>query len=226
MPTSRRNYLTESELEEFADITVTDEDEGLDQISQAEEIIDSFIGPQDKFLKETIVGKASGGSATSLTLDSVVVNNYPYTDFFVGCMVEIIGGTGVGQRVRCTASSVAGVLTTETFSTPPDTTSAYRIWQVGKFPRYHDVFYNTNETPAKYYKAIPEAVKRAVAAQVQFVIEMGEKYFSTNQAAYKSESIGDYSYTKADLASDSPLIAPKAKILLRGIINRTGQIEE
>lgn len=221
---SRRNYLTESELEEFADITVTNTTEMDDQISQAEEMIDAYVGPQDKFIHDILEGKVSvAGSTTSLTLDSNYVNNFPYTDYFVGCIVEIIGGTNAGQRKRCTASSSAGVLTTEAFPSAIDTTSVYRIYQIGKFPRHCDVFSNTYESPTKYYKQIPEAVKRATAAQVQYMIEMGDKFFSTDAIDRNSEHIGDYSYAKGQTSSGvAALIAPKAKHLLRGIMNRKG----
>lgn len=223
---SRRNYLTEDELEEFADITVTDASEAEDQVSQAEELIDQFVGAQDKFFHYILQGKASAGASTSqFTLDSIHKDSYPYTDYFTGLMIEVIGGTNAGQRKRITASSTLGVITTEAFTSAFDTTSVYKIFQLGKFPRVQDVFYNPNETPAKYYKSIPEAVKRAVAAQVEYKISMGDKFFTTDSSERTAERIGDYSYVKrAGVGGSSQLIAPKARILLKGIINRTGDL--
>jgi len=224
MPTSNRDYLTIAELEEFADITVTDETEGLDRISQAEEMIDAYVRFQEKFLEESIKGLASSGSTSQITLQTDQQNVYD-KDYFLGCMVEIIGGTNKGSRKRITASTRAGVLTTDTFSSAIDNTSFYKIWQIGKFPRYCDVeFYDQNGT-TQYFKSIPEAVKRAVAAQVQFMIEMGDAYFASDKADLQSESIGDYSYTKvAGGSSLDKQIAPKAKILLDGIRNLKGAI--
>ena len=97
--TSRRGYLSESELEQFADITVLDASEGIDRISQAEELIDAFVGPQDKFLIYSIAGMATSGTSDTITLESTHKNVYK-TDFFKWCEVEIIGGTGEGQRRR------------------------------------------------------------------------------------------------------------------------------
>lgn len=222
---SRRGYLSQAELEEFADITVTDSDEADDQISQAEEMIDTFVGFQEKYFENDLIGKASaGGETTQFTLDSIHKNNYPYVDYFKGLMVEIIGGTNAGQRKLITGSTTEGVITHEAFTTSNDDTTVYRIYQVGKFPRHCDVFANANESPQKVYKSIPEEVKRATAAQVQYIIEMGSKFFATDASQITDERIGDYSYSKQNSKdSSAPLIAPKAKMLLKGIINRTGR---
>lgn len=224
MATSRRNYLTIAELEEFADIAVIDSDEALDQISMSEELIDAYVGPQQSFIQETIYGKAQSGSTTSFVLDSVHQNNYQ-TDYLVGCMVEFIGGTGAGQRVRITANNATGTVTMETVTTAPNSTTAYKIYQVGKFPRFGDVWYNSGETPSKHYKSIPEAIKRATAAQVEYIIQMGGSFFATDDSNKASETIGDYSYSNIEGSGTvDRLIAPKAKSLLRGIKNRLGQI--
>lgn len=222
---SRRGYLSQEELEEFADIEVTDSDEADDQITQAEEMIDTFVGFQDKFFEHTLSGKAGGGTTTTLILDTAHRTNYAYEDYFKGCMVEIIGGQNAGQRKLITGSTIEGTITHEAFTGANDTTTVYKIFQVGKFPRHCDVFGNTNETPNKLYKSIPEAVKRATAAQVQYIIEMGQKFFATDASQISMERIGDYTYNKEHSKdSQAPLIAPKAKILLKGIVNRTGRI--
>src|SRR5688572_26529234 len=225
---SRRQYLTQEELSEFADVTITNGTEADDQISQAEEMIDSYVGFVKPFMRDQVEGMASSGSTTSLTLESLHQNAYD-DDYFTYCFVEIIGGTGAGQRRKITASTKAGVLTTETFSTAPDSTSFYRIFQLGKFPRQQDVSGFTRSGTAKYYKYIPEEVKRATAAQLQYVIEMGAKFFATDQADKSSERIGDYAYTKGDgdgnMSTISKLIAPKARQLLHGFVNRVGKFE-
>lgn len=224
---SRRNYLTQSELEEYSNITITDVAEADDQISQAEEIIDAYVGPQTKFLRAEIRGRAAGGGSSTITLQTSQQNVYEI-DYFKLCEVEILAGTGAGQRRICTASTKAGVLTVVSWETTPDSTSIYRIYQLGKFPRYNDAFLYTESTPYTWAKAIPEAIKRATAAQVQFMDEMGAEYFSTNQSEKISERIGDYAYSNADsnagAVGASKLIAPKAKLMLRGIKNRTGSI--
>lgn len=223
---SRRNYLDQTELAQFADITITDTTEADDQISMAEELIDAYVGPQDSFIKSPIQGRfASVASSSSMTLESKHQSTMQ-KDYLVGCLVEIIGGTGSGARKRITAQTYAGVITTEAFSTAPDSTSIYRIWQIGKFPRHEDVYFDGQSSPTAYYKQIPEEVKRATAAQVEFRINMGEAFFATDKSELQSERIGDYSYSKAGQEGKpvDALIAPKAKELLRGIRNRKGAI--
>jgi hypothetical protein len=222
---SKRAYLTQAELAEFADITITDTTEADDQITMAEEIIDAYVGAQDSFYKSTITNLASSGGASTLTLHTDHQNVYN-NDYLAGCQIEIIGGTGSGQRRIISTQTKAGVVTvTEAWTTQPDSTSFYKIYQLGKFPRNQDVSFDSNLSADKYYKSIPEAVKRAVAAQVQYIIEMGDKFFATDDSGKQSESIGDYSYTNAEgSARHNRLIAPKAKMLLRGIKNIKGQI--
>lgn len=222
---SRRNYLTQAELAQFADITITDTTEADDQISQAEELIDAYVGPQESFLPNPIEGRASAGGSSSLTLQSNQQNIYD-VDYFKWCEVEIIGGTGAGQRRVITASTLAGVLTVASaWDTTPTTTSFYRIYQLGKFPRHCDVTFYSEQSPSTYYKQIPEQIKRATAAQVLYVIEMGESFMSGDGADKTSESIGDYSYTNAPSAATVyKLISPKVRLMLKGIVNRTGQI--
>lgn len=224
VPTSRRGYLSQDELEQYANITITDTTEADDRISQAEELIDAYVGPQDSFFEQVLQGVATAGSETSIKLQSKHQNVYE-KDYFVGMQVEIIGGTGRGEIERVTASTKAGVLTTTSWDTTPDTTSVYRIKQLGKFPRRKDVFYETEAgSNNQYYKEIPEAVRRAVAAQVEFMIEQGDAFFKSLRGEMKAERIGDYNYERGSVAYQDSLIAPKARTLLRGIRNRKGAI--
>lgn len=230
LPTSRRGYLSQDELEQYADISVTDGNEADDRISQAEELIDAYCGYQCRFLEDDVLGKCSATGANSITLESSQQNVYE-NDYFRLCEVEILSGTGQGQRRKITGSTKAGVLTTDSnWTTTPDTTSFYRIYQLGKFPRDVDVsFYSTttpNTYPNTYIKRIPENIKRAVVAQVEYIIEMGDAFFRTNEVEMESESIGDYSYTKGDGEGSvlERMVSPKAKLLLRGFRNKKGKI--
>lgn len=218
---SRRRYLTQAELEEFADIDVTNVTEGDDKISQAEELIDAYVGPQDKFYQGELVGKAQSGSTTGFKLQSEHIDTNQ-SDYWKDCEVEIVGGSGVGETKRITASDNAGNITTDTFSTALDNTTIYKIYQMAKFPRFKDCTFESQHT-SKWYKSIPEMVKRATAAQLEYMINMGDKFFSTDASKKTSESIGDYAYSKeGSSASIENLIAPKAKNFLKGILNRKG----
>jgi len=225
LPTSRRGYLSKEELSQFANINVTDSVEADDVISQAEEMIDAWVGFQDKFMEYEVQGRAYAGALGSITLQLDQQGTYD-VDFFKWCEIEIIGGENVGERRRVTGSTKEGVLTVdEDWSTAPDTTSFYRIYQLGKFPRICDVVAYSQIQPTTYYKSIPEAVKRSVAAQVAYIIEMGDPFFSGDGSEKLSERIGDYSYTNRPGAQGSVrLVAPKARLLLRGIKSRVGRI--
>lgn len=224
-PTSRRGYLSQSELEQLANITITDGVEADDKISQAEEMIDAYVGPQDKHMTYNVTGLAAAASGNTLTLEQSQQNTYDI-DFFKLCEIEILGGTGAGQRRKISGSTKPGVLTVDTnWTTTPSTDSFYKIHQVGKFPRVCDIESYTSGANTTYYKGIPEAIKRAVAAQVEYFIEMGDAFFAGDKSEMESESIGDYSYSKGQgISGIAKLISPKAKILLRGIFNRGGTI--
>lgn len=220
---SRRQYLSQAELTQYADITISNTTEADDQISQAEELIDGYVGYQQKFIPEVMDGLASAGAANGLTLENPRMINVFQKNFFIGCEIEIIGGTAKGDRRIITAQQFLGVITCDSaWSTATDATSYYRIYQLGKFPRYCDVTFDGIHSPQQYYKYIPEAVKRATAAQVEYMIKMGASYFNTDASTIESEHIGDYSYTKGKGGASHLLIAPKAKEYLRGIMNRKG----
>lgn len=215
---SRRNYITADEVNELAGFTPTDA-----EISEAEEIIDAYVGQQDRFYTQELRGRATAGGTNTINLQDDHVNIYE-NDYFKLCEVEIIAGTGSGQRKTILSSTKAGVITTQSnWTTAPDSTSIYRIYQLGKFPRHRDVFYFTDSEPYQYAKAIPEKVKRATAMQCQYMHEMGDSMFATDKADKIRETIGDYEYENAK-AGAARLIAPRAKVLLNGIRNITGEI--
>lgn len=222
IPTSRRGYLSQDELKQFANITITDPTEADDVISQAEEILDAYIRRADKFIPVPLHGIATSGSKTTLIDTS---NDTPLNfddDYFNGCEIEIVGGTNAGERKRITDyDRSSNQITVESdFTSAIDATSVYIISQLGLFPRYKDVFH----LDSTYYKRIPEAIKRATAAQVEYIIEKGDSFFKGG-ADFKSESIDDYRYERGEGSTGrSALIAPKARQFLSGYINRIGEL--
>lgn len=219
---SRRGYVTTTEVDELIGSgSSTDL-----QISEAEELVDAYVGFHEKYIREFIEGMASSGGASQITLEDIHQNNYD-TDYMKGCEIEILGGTGAGQRKIITGQTKAGVLTVSSaWATAPDSTSFYRIYQLGKFPRIKDVSSYSRTGTTTVYKQIPENIKRATAAQVEYMVAMGDNFFKTNKSQLLSERIGDYSYTSGDGTSKTveQMIAPKAKDLLRGFRSRKGAI--
>lgn len=254
---SRRQYIDEAYLtaymgNQLPSFGASNDFDTVDQfIEFAEEMIDSYVGPQHKWFQldssfiagvftppdyepQTPVVKALRGRITQV----IDASNYmletwqqkTYQDgFFKMNNVTIIGGTGNGTEYIISDSTLSGQITlTNTDGSaltvsPLDTTSVYQIYQLGKFPRDRDVFYNTFQTPTIYYKNIPEPIREATAAQCAYIAQQGIAFFDSDEAFINSKHIGPYSYTRdPKSAGTGYLIAPKAKMLLRGYMNRKG----
>lgn len=226
--TGRRGYATLGDLQEFADIIITDEDEAIDQLNQAEELIDSYVGPQDKARPQIVKSEVKTATTTTLTeVDGLNVLSVT-SDSYKGCEVQIIGGTGAGQTRKITDhNGTTKTITVESaWSTNPDSTSVFVISQLGKFPRVVDRF--GNSSGSRYYYVIPEAVKRAVCAQIQYIITQGAAFFAGDDSEKTAESIGNYSYQRGNggafgQSSRVRLVAPRARDFLRGLTNRKGK---
>ena len=220
IPGSRRGYLSQDELKQFANITVEDSEEANDIISQSEEIIDGFVGFVRKFISEKFHGNATSGTVTTL-IDTSGDSPFAYNDdYFKGCEVEILGGTNEGKRRKIASYDKTNQTITvdETFTTPIDDTSVFIIYQLGKFPRVKDV----ENLSSVYYRRIPEVVKRAVAAQVKYYIEKGVEFFH-GATDYSSEDIGEWRGVNRE--NIDRVIAPLARQLLlgAGLVNRKGR---
>jgi hypothetical protein len=223
---SKRNYLTPDELETDTGLGLTDA-VALADIQIAEEIIDAYVGFQNKFIQ--IEYRVEVSAVTGKTIfDTGSGNSLGVTDnYFEGCILEVVGGAGAGQWRRIESSDKDDMSVTyegDTLNPNVNATSIIKIYQLGKFPRGEDCFGLRDSS--KYVKAIPEKVKRATSAQVEFMVAMGDKFFTTDKSDLTAESILNYSYSKDSNAGSSiaKLIAPKAKALLDGIKNSTGRL--
>lgn len=222
-PDSRRGYISQAELAEYASITITDANEAYWQISKAEELIDGYVGFQEKFFQLNLRGQVTNQDGQNL-FDTSQISQLIFPDgFYIGCEIEIIGGTGYGQRriIQDSLRTNQELIVTKAWDTEPDETSFFHIYQLGKFPRVKDVFINPVQT--RYYKSIPEAVKRATAAQVAYQINQGDDFFETDAVDIDSEHIGNYSSSKTTGAM-TRLIAPKARQILTEIKNQGGRV--
>lgn len=252
---SRRQYITASYLTSYLGSQTLSGDFPSEDalIEMAEEMIDGYVGPQRKWFQldssfiagvytppdyepETPVVKELRGRITSVVsrnqymLETWQQGAYQ-NNFFQMCNIDIIGGTGTGNSYLISASTLAGeiTITNTDYSTVTadvfDTTSVYRIYQLGKFPRDRDVFYNTFQNPTFYYKAIPENIREATAAQCEYINKKGLSFFTDDSATMQGEHIGPYSYQRRqNVTATDLLIAPKAKMLLRGFMSRRGTI--
>lgn len=219
MAATKRQYVTLAEVSEYADIVISDNDEAYDQISLAEEMIDAYVGYQDKDIKEEYYGIATGGTTLTL-IDSSTDTPLNFLDnYFKYCEIEVIEGTNSGQvrPISDYAKDTHTITVANAFTSAIDSTSVYVIRQSSKFPRVRDS-YTLNQI---YYKTIPDAVKRAVMAQVQYIIEMGTDFFM-DVVDFDTESLDGVSYSVRSNANR--IIAPKARLYLRGIMNRKGKL--
>jgi hypothetical protein len=247
---SQRQYIDSAYLTKYlSGITLNNDFSAVDDlISLAEEMIDGYVGAQKKWFRissssnagvytppdwepgepvlRQLMGRVSSVvDPTNFTLQTYQQNAYQ-NDFFALCFIEIIGGAGAGQTNHVTGSNRSGQITVQTaWTTALDTTSVYRIYQLGKFPRLQDVFFDSLNQPTRYYKTIPDALRRATAAQAAYINKMGRDYFESDTATMSSEHMGSYSYSRRATTNTASLyISPEAKSMLRGLINRTGKI--
>lgn len=226
MTTTLRNYLSIDELESLIAIEVTNETEALRQLDRAEEAIDDYVGYQCKSVEDSVSGEVTAvssleirdtGSGTPLDVTSGT---------YARCVIEIVGGTGSGQ-VRYIASSSKtnkSITVVDAWETTPDTTSIYKIYQVAKFPRQTDT--SSNRAGTSVYKTIPDAISKAVAAQIEYFNARGDDFFKGDSVNVKSENIGNYGYSKGDTSASASvqLISPRVRSLLVGYKNSGGKL--
>lgn len=198
------------------------------QVALAEALIDAYVGRQPVFYPGEIVGNVSS-SLTSKVIDTNTNSPlYVTSNTFTYCIIEIIGGSGVGQSRFITASDRDERSVTfegDPFSPALDDTSVYRIYQLGKFPRRQDS--RTPSGQSTFYKYIPDAIKNATIAQAQFIVEQGDDYFTGDDSEMDSERILSYSYSRGGNAGQSALVkfvSPQARAFLKGYKNSTGMI--
>jgi len=217
---TKRGYITKSEVESYCDISITDDDEALERMELAEEIIDKYVGFQNSYQRYEVTGQATDGTTTTLidtSGNSLLGSNIDGR--YVRSVLHIISGNNEGEERLITAHDTSSeeVTVHKAFTSAIDSTSVYRIYQLAKFPRAKDVKIVDNVI----YKYIPEPVKRATLAQVEYMVEMGDDFFISG-ADKDGENIDGYSYnipTNVDR-----LVAPKAREYLRGIMNRKGNL--
>lgn len=214
----RRHYI---ETEDVADSTEA-------QIALAEQLIDDYVGYQPRFYEHEVTGKITGAIGSVLYDTNTNSPLFVTDNTYDKCVIEIIGGSGIGQTRVLTASDRDDRSVTfegSAFNPALDSTSVYRIYQLAKFPRRQDS--RTPSGESIFYKYIPQAVKEATIAQVEFIQAQGLEYFEGEDSEMDSERLGNYSYSRGGSGGQSALvkmISPKARVLLRGIKNRTGRL--
>lgn len=206
------------------------------QVALAEELIDRYVGPQPRALRSEYHGKITSLLNSFKTivddgLESGTTQLDRTNGLYAGTILEVLSGSAAGKRgvIESSSKTDKSVTLRAALATNPAVGDYFKIYQLAKFPRSQDM-YGTPDG-LNYYPSIPEAVREAVVAQTEFIIAKGPAFFTGDSSEMQSESFLNYSYSrKSDSAggssSLSKLISPQARVLLRGIVNRTGRIVE
>lgn len=217
-----RNYIKTSDVAGATDA----------QVALAEEIIDQYVGAQDRHVKRVFDGQVSSLLSENTVIDTSSeseLGSPSYEDYFTRCVIEVLSGEAAGT-IRPIKSSNSTAKLIQYDGTPISgfqVGDVFKIYQLAKFPRNKDVITRGQA----YFKSIPIQVRDAVKAQVAYIIELGDDYFTGNDSDASSESIGNYSYNNGSgqnggQSATVKMTAPQARTLLRGIMNRLGQIKE
>lgn len=223
-----RGYLTDKQFQNItgADSLGTDADL---IIAKAEAIIDGYIGNWQPHFNE-IVTVPSSAQAGEITLNAQDRASLPGVDYLKGLAVEFLNGEAAGETRIIESQGSDGVITfDQEFSDEPADGDIVRIYQAGKVPRRgtDDVISREVINERIYIRNIPQPLREAVAAQIQYMQELGDEFFDGQASSLDSESMQSYSYQRGESAKGGKaMVAPKVRQLLAGtgIINRTAQI--
>lgn len=98
----------------------------------------------------SLIGVATAGAATSLT-DTTA----DFTNVAAGWLLSIYDGTGKGQLRTITSVTGTTQLNVAAWTTNPDTTSKYRVWDANEedyqWYRVTDAFFDSQEYPSTLY---------------------------------------------------------------------------
>lgn len=214
---SKRQYTNIAKINGFIgqEYTVTDQ-----LIDQAESLVDSIVyneafPPLSKHYNITVYGEETFTTDGANSTVTISTGTYP-TDYFRYCVVELLSDGAI-------LPVVASVNSTLTVEGSVNGSQEFKVYQLGKFPRYMDT---QTHNSVKTYKSIPADVQEAVAWQVKFIIDEGNKKDGVfDGEGIIRETIGEnYSYEKGNTAGDTSsqstlrLLAPRVKTLLKRYI--------
>lgn len=237
MPYSRFNYLTTSGLADYIHTMsgVTDHTLAAKFISDAETIVDSYVGKAPKFYSN-LTGSLSSAVTSSGTTVSATVFGDRRTNYWAcgGHYLTIanIPGSGshalVGTKRLIVGSTSGSVTLASGFGTNLAAGVEFKLSQESRFPRWCDS--DSWGTPE-----LPPDLERAVAWQVEYGILYGSESYGlgdSSVAAGESELVQSRSYSSGYSETRIPgerrglaaWIAPKARAILRDLIIAIGRV--
>lgn len=234
MARSELNYILPSELPTYIHTMSAVTNEGLAAkfITDAERIIDAYVGPGQRFYPE-LTGNPSANVASGATSFSAQVFGSRRPNYWAkgGAYIEILSGadTAVIGTKRLVIASDGNTLTLDSgFAGALTTSTQFRFYQESQFPRWADG--NILGDPR-----MPNVLKAAVAAQVEYGIAYGSEAFGLGDSDVVDDEAGNvqtrsygsgYSETRDTRRTEglARWIAPRARVLLRSLLTTTGRV--
>lgn len=228
------NYLSTTKLAELIHTmaSVTDADTAAKFISDAERLVDVWVGPQLGFYPELTLELTATLASGATTLQSSTLGSRR-PDYWAQGGVYVVakdGPSGVIREKRLVVGSDDNQLTLASGFSGQLTAGTGKVVlrQESKFPRFCDM--DTQGDPF-----LPFELEAAVAYQVEFGIHYGSEEYglgdsdvTTDQGDIQSRSYGS-GYSEAR-SSTHPvrglgrMMAPRTKALLRNLVNSTGYL--
>ena len=234
MARSEFNYILPSELAAYIHTMsgVTDEALAAKFITDAERVIDAYVGGGPRFYPE-LTGNPSFTVASGVTTlpSSIFGSRRPNYWAKGGVYIEILNSadaSNIGARRLVVASSVESVTLDTGFDTELTAAAQFVFIQDSQFPRLWDS--NILGDPH-----MPQVLKLAVAAQVEYGIAYGSEAFGLGDSSIVDDESGNvqsrtygsgYSESRDTRRTEglARWIAPRARVLLRALLNSTGAI--
>ncbi len=235
MAYSESNYIAPNELPTYIHTMsgVTDPDLAALFISEAERIVDVYVGPAQKFYTE-LTGALSAQVASGATAWPASVFGDRDQNYWAagGVYVEIIKADAapslVGESRLVVASSGSQVTLASGFDAAAAVGTEFIYRQRSRFPRIQD-------SDVRGYPRMPDDLKPAVAYQVEYGILFGSEEFglgSTGVAIDPDDGVQSRTYGSGYSESRNTTqrrglavwVAPKARMQLRRLLNVTGRL--
>jgi len=239
MARSRLNYITPGKLAQYIHTMsgVTDNDQAASFITDAERIVDAYVGPAPRFYTDqtgdTSAVIASGTSASVVTAD-VFGDRRPNYWAKGGHYLHVLDVPGspssalIGESRLIVASTSGQVTLVSGFLTDVPSGSTFWLHQESAFPRVWDT--DNFGTPR-----LPDVLENAVALQVEYGILYGSEAFGLGDSGVATDegaSVQSRTYASGYSESRQPgqerglarWTAPRARALLRSIMSNAGRL--
>lgn len=234
MPFSEYNYIAPAELPTFIHsmASVTDQALAAKFITDAERIVDAYVGPAPRFYS-SLTGQVSSTVASGATAFPASIFGDRRPNYWAkgGAYVELIDGvTGaqIGEARLLVASQTEQVTLASGFDFAVPSGAQFFFHQRSAFPRLRDQ--DTLGTPR-----MPHELKMAVAQQVEYGIQFGSEELGLGDPAIADGEAGTVqSRTYGSGYSESRVpnlkqglayfIAPRARITLRPLLGAAGKL--